>query len=89
MKYVVYIFSVVNLYSGARFLLNALGFLQTSKYAQGSNVFFAITLITSGVVAFYFSIAKQNHSLALLIDASPWILTLLLLVANLIFGDHK
>ena len=89
MKYVVYIFSVINLYAGARFLLNALGILQTSKYGQGSNVFFATTLISAGVAAFYFSITKQNHSMALLIDASPWILTLLLLVANLIFGDHK
>ena len=80
---------MINLYAGARFLLNALGILQTSKYGQGSNVFFATTLISAAVLAFYFSIAKQNHSPALLIDASPWILTLLLLVANLIFGDHK
>jgi hypothetical protein len=89
MRYVVYILSVINLYAGARFLLNALGILQTSKYSQGSNVFFAITLITAGVVAMYVSIARQNHSLALLIDASLWILTLLLLVANMIFGDYK
>lgn len=89
MKYVVYIFSAINLYAGARFLLNALGILQTSKYGQGSNVFFAVTLTTAGIVAFYFSIARQNHSLALLMDASPWIITLLLLVSNLIFGDHK
>jgi hypothetical protein len=89
MRYVVYIFSAINLYAGARFLLNALVILQTSKYGQGSNVFFAITLTTAGVVAFYVSIARQNHSLALLIDASRWILTLLLLVANMIFGDYK
>lgn len=89
MKYLVYIFSAVNLHSGSRFLLNALGILQTSKYAQGSNVFFAITLTAAGIIALYFSIAKQNHSLALLIDAGPWILTLILLLANLIFGDHK
>lgn len=89
MRYVVYIFSVINLYAGARFLLNALGILQTSKYGQGSNIFFAITLTTAGVVAFYFSVARQNQSLALLIDAGPWIITLLLLVANLIFGDHR
>ena len=89
MRYVVYIFSAINLYAGVRFLLNALGVLQTSKYGQGSNVFFAITLTTAGVVALYISIARQNHSLALLIDATPWILTLILLVANLIFGDHK
>ena len=89
MRYVVYILSVTNLYAGARFLLNALGILQTSKYGQGSNVFFGITLTTAGVVALYVSIARQNHSLGLLIDASPWILTLLLLVANMIFGDYK
>lgn len=89
MRYVVYIFSVINLYAGARFLLNAFGILQTSKYSQGSNVFFAITLNTAGVVAFYFSIARENNSFALLIDASPWIITLLLLVANMIFEDYK
>ena len=89
MRYVVYIFSVINLYAGARFLLNALGILQTSKYGQGANVFFATTLITAGVLALYLSIARQSHSLAFLVDASPWIITLLLLVANLIFGDHK
>ena len=89
MRFVVYVFSVINLYAGTRFLLNALGILQTSKYGQGSNIFFAITLTTAGVVALYFSIARQSHSLALLIDASPWLLTLILLIANLIFGDHK
>ena len=89
MRYVVYLFSAINLYAGTRFLLNALGILQTSKYGQGSNVFFAITLTTAGIVAFYFSIARQNHSLALLIDAGPWLLTLILLVANMIFGDYK
>lgn len=89
MKYLVYIFSAINLYAGIRFLLNAIGILQTSKYAQSSNVFFAITLTSAAVVASYISIARQNHSMALLIDAGPWILTLVLLIANLIFGDHK
>jgi len=45
MKYLVYLFSAINLYAGIRFLLNALGILQTSKYGQGANVFFAVTLI--------------------------------------------
>lgn len=89
MKYLVYIFSAINLYAGIRFLLNAVGILQTSKYANSSNVFFALTLTTAGVTAFYFSIAKGNHSQALLIDAAPWIITLILVVGNMIFGDYK
>jgi len=89
MNYLVYLFSAINLYAGIRFLLNALGILQTSKYGQGSNIFFAVTLIGAGIAALYLSIVRQNQSLALLVDAIPWILTILLVVGNMIFGDYR
>lgn len=89
MKYLVYLFSAINLYAGIRFLLNAVGILQTSKYGNSSNVFFAITLTTATLFALYFSFLRGNHSLALLVDAAPWILTLILLLGNMLFGDYR
>jgi len=89
MKYLVYLFSSVNIYAGVRFLLNTVGILQTSKYGHGSNIFFAITLTTAGLLAMYFSISRTDHSFALLIDAAPWILTLILLIVNMLFADYK
>jgi hypothetical protein len=89
MKYLVYLFSAINLYAGIRFLLNAVGILQTSKYGNSSNIFFAITLTTAALFALYFSVLRGNHSSALLIDAAPWILTLVLVVGNMLFGDYK
>ena len=89
MKYLAYLFSAINLYAGVRFLLNVLGILQTSKYGQGSNIFFAVTLIGASIAALYISIARGNQSLALLVNAIPWILTILLVVGNMIFGDYR
>ena len=89
MKYLVYAFSSLNLYLGARFLLNAIGILQTSKYAPLANVFYAIILTAIGALAFYLSISKDKHGLALLIDAAPWIITLIILIVSMVFGDYK
>ncbi len=89
MKYLVYIFSAINLYAGIRFLLNAIGILQTSKYANRSNIFFAVVLITAGLGACYLSVWKGEHGYALIATAAPWGTTLVLLLVNMLFGDYK
>ncbi|MBL0743443.1 hypothetical protein [Chryseolinea lacunae] len=89
MRYFVYLFSAINLYAGTRFLLNAVGILQTSKYSNGSNIFFGIVLFAAAVVAFVFLFTGKQASAALWIDIAPWALTLVLLVGNMMLGDYK
>lgn len=89
MRYFVYLFSAINLYAGTRFLLNALGILQTSKYSHGSNIFFGSVPFAAALVAFYFLFTGKQVSTALWIDIAPWAFTLVLLVGNMLLGDYK
>ncbi|MEO5564299.1 MAG: hypothetical protein ABIR18_12715 [Chitinophagaceae bacterium] len=89
MKYFTWIISAINIYMGLRFFLNAVHVLQTSKYAQSSNVVFAILFLTMGIGAFYLSIAKKNDSIALLLSVGPWVLAVLFLLFNMLASDYK
>jgi len=89
MPYFVYLFSGINLYVGARFVLNAVGVLQTSKYSNTANVFMGLILLAAGVGAFYLSIVLKKNAWATWTNAAPWIVTLVLLLINMLTGDYK
>ncbi len=89
MIYLIYAFSSVNLYFGVWFFLNVTGVIQTSKYSHLANVCFALILITTALLALYVSVVNDRTSFALLIDGAPWIITALLLIGSVIFGDSR
>ena len=89
MKVFVWLLSVVNLYFGLRNLLNAVGVLQTSKYAQGTNVLFAILFLALGAAGFYVTIARHNPKLGLLIALGPWVLAVVVLFIQMITANHQ
>ncbi|HLK31035.1 MAG TPA: hypothetical protein VKT28_20825 [Puia sp.] len=88
MKIIIWIIAAINIYFGGWSFLNVINVLQTSKYSQGATTFFAVIFLAMGVASIYF-LMKGNNKLALLIGVGPWLLSLLFLVANLIFSDYK
>jgi hypothetical protein len=89
MKYLVWLISAVNVYFGLRCLLNVIGVLQTSKYSQTATTIFAVLFLTMGGAGFYFSIAKTDYKLALLIGFGPWILSLVVLFITMVTSNHQ
>ena len=89
MKYFVWIISAINLYFGLRCALNAVGLLQTSKYAQGTTIIFAVLFLALGAAGFYFSIARSNPKLGLLIAFGPWVLAALVLFVQMTTSSHQ
>ncbi|MEW5917967.1 MAG: hypothetical protein AB1762_16305 [Gemmatimonadota bacterium] len=89
MKVFVWLISSVNLYFGLRALLNAVGILQTSKYAQTTTVIFAVLFLALGAAGFYFSTAKNNAKLGLLIAFGPWVLAAVVLFIQMTTSRHQ
>jgi hypothetical protein len=89
MKFVIWILSAINIYLGIINFLNVIHVLQDSKYSQSATTVFAILFLGMGIAGLYFSLAKNNYKLALIVEAGPWIIALLFLVFNMITGDYK
>jgi hypothetical protein len=89
MKVFVWLMSAVNLYFGLRALLNAVGILQTSKYAQTTTVIFAVLFLLLGAAGFYFTSAKHNPKLGLLIAFGPWALAAVVLFVQMTTSKHQ
>jgi hypothetical protein len=89
MKYLVWLISGVNVYFGLRCFLNAIHVLHTSKYAQSTTVIFAILFLTLGAAGFYFTIAKGDPKLGLLVSFGPWVLAIVVLFIQMIVGKQQ
>lgn len=89
MKYIVWLISAVNVYFGLRCFLNAIHVLQTSKYSQGTTVLFSILFLGLGLLGFYFTIAKGDPKLGLLVSVGPWVLALVILFIAMITGKQQ
>jgi hypothetical protein len=89
MKYIVWLLSSINIYFGATCLLNVLHILNDSKYSQGATVVFAIVFLCMGVGGFYYSIHNHQYKIAMLISIGPWIISLLFLLINMLFGNYQ
>ena len=89
MKFFVWLISAVNVYFGLRGALNAIGVLQTSKYSQATTIIFAILFLTLGAAGFYFTIAKDNPKLGLLIAFGPWVLAAVVLFITMLTSSHQ
>ncbi|WP_430899290.1 MULTISPECIES: hypothetical protein [unclassified Paraflavitalea] len=83
------LFLAFDAYLGTRFLLNVIGILQTSKYSKGATLFYAIAFLTLAAAGAYYMFVKQNFKITLLLAIGPWILIVLFLFINMIFGDYK
>ena len=89
MKYLVWLISAVNLYLGTRCFLNAIHVLHTSKYSQTTTVIFAVLFLGLGAAGFYFTIARSNPKLGLLIAFGPWVLALVILFITMVTGKYQ
>jgi hypothetical protein len=89
MKFFVWIISAVNLYFGLRCALNAVGILQTSKYGQATTVIFAVLFLGLGAAGFYFTIARNDSRLGLLIAFGPWVLAGVILFITMVTSSHQ
>lgn len=89
MKYFVWLISALNVYLGLRCFLNAIHVLHTSKYSQGTTWVFAILFLGLGAAGFYFTIAKHDPRLGLLIGFGPWVLSIVVLFISMITGRYQ
>lgn len=89
MKYLVWLMSSVNVYFGLRCFLNAIHVLHTSKYSQTTTVIFAILFLTFGATGFYFTIAKGDAKLGLLVSVGPWLLSIAVMFLVMITGKQQ
>ncbi len=89
MKYLVWLISSVNVYFGLRCFLNAIHVLQTSKYSQGTTVLFAILFLGLGAAGFFFTLARNDPKLGLLIAFGPWVLAVVILFIAMITGKQQ
>lgn len=76
MKAIVWLIAIVNLYFGGNALLNALGVLRSSKYAQSTNVVMALLCLGMGAFGAYAASTSGNLRTALWIGIGPWLLAI-------------
>jgi len=89
MKYIVWLISAANVYLGSRCFLNAIHVLHTSKYSQTTTVIFAVLFLGLGAAGFYFSIARNDPKLGLLIAFGPWVLALVVLFITMVTSKYQ
>lgn len=88
-KILIVLIAAINVYTGMRFMLNVLHILQTSKYSKTATLVYAVLFLGMGLAGFYFLFFKQDNRPALWIGIGPWLLALLFLLINMLFGDYK
>ncbi|GAB4418868.1 MAG: hypothetical protein OHK0039_30760 [Bacteroidia bacterium] len=81
--------STANLYLGARFLLNVLGLLQTTKYGPGATAVFALLFLGLGGAGLYAAIWMGHVRLALLLSLGPWIVGFIGLVISFLLANYR
>lgn len=80
---------LIDAYLGTRFLLNVLNLLHTSKYSKGATLAYAIiflALAATGLVMLY---NKSSVKILFWLSIGPWILIIVALFLNMLFGDYK
>jgi hypothetical protein len=89
MIYIIWILSLINIYYGAHYLLNALHILNNSKYSQGTTVLYAILFSMMGIGALIMLLMNDSPKWALLLNIGPWAIIFLILLFNMLTGDYK
>jgi hypothetical protein len=89
MKFLAWVISAVNIYSGIYFFLNVVHVLQSSKYSQTANFVFAILFLDMGAGSLYFILLKPHLKIAVWLGIGPWALALVFLLINIMTGDYK
>jgi hypothetical protein len=88
-KVLVWLLSALNLYFGARSLLNAIHLLHDSKYSQTTTVLLAVLFLGLGAAGLYCSTIRNNPKLGLLIALGPWVLGVVFLLITLLTGNYQ
>ena len=89
MKWLTWLFTIINIYFAIYFLLNALHILGSIKYSQSATVVFAVLFTVMAAGSAYIMISRSDYKLALLINAGPWVLSSLFLFFNMVTSDYK
>jgi len=89
MKIFALLFLIIDGYIGIRFILNGLHLLQTSKYTKEATLLYAVIFTSLSLVGIYFLFFKNNLKVGFLISVLPWVLILIILLLNMIFGDYR
>jgi len=89
MKIFTLLFLIIDGYIGIRFILNGLHILQTSKYSKEATLLYAVIFTLLSLVGIYFLFFKNNLKVGFLISVLPWVLILIILLLNMIFGDYR
>lgn len=89
MKWLVWSITLVNIYFGGNALLNALGVLQSSKYARSTTVIAAVLFLGMGAYGAYTAWTAGNLRAALWIGIGPWVLMLVVLFLTMILSNPR
>jgi len=89
MKFLVWAITLVNLYFGGNALLNAVGALQTSKYARSTTVIAAILFLGMGAFGAYTAWTSGNLRTALWIGIGPWLIALVVMFLTLVLSNPR
>ena len=89
MKWMAWVITLLNIYFGLYFLLNAFNILKSSKYSTTSNIVFAIVFLLMSGFAIYFLWNKADYKNALIAAGGPWLISLLFLLYTMLTGDYK
>ena len=89
MKWLTWLFTIINIYFAIYFLLNALHLLGSSKYAQSATVVFAVLFTVMAAGSACIMPSSSDYKVALLVNAGPWVLSLLFLFFNMVTSDYK
>ena len=88
-KLVAAILLCIDAIMGARFFLNVIHVLGTSKYSKTATIIYAILFLGLAVTGFYFLFIQPNTRVALWLSIGPWALITLGLLINMLTGDYK
>jgi hypothetical protein len=80
--------SAGNLYLGARFFLNVVGLLQTTKYGPVATAVFAVLFLVLGIGGLYAAVWMGDVRLALLLSIGPWVLAVVGMIISALIGYY-
>lgn len=89
MRVLTLIVASLNLFLGARALLELLGVLNSSKYATSTTALFAVLALGLGGACLWFAFVARNPRLGLTLAVGPWVIGLLVVFVSLVTSPKR
>lgn len=89
MKMFIIMMSLINAFLGMKYLCNAAGILQNSKYARTTDGIFAFILLLMCAGSLYLLWGHHNDRWALVVALGPWIVIGLVIFFSMVFGKYQ